>query len=155
MITYIEGDLFEKMPDGDNITRLVCHVTNDIPIMGSGFALGLITKYPIVKEKNKCTTLGINEIIHIHPHLMVVNMTSQHKTIREVKKPIRYKSLVECMVGVADRVQQLKPYADRVEIHAPRFGSDRAKGNFAFITELIEELWSDIPVFIYSYKEEK
>jgi hypothetical protein len=37
----------------------------------------------------------------------------------------------------------------KYEIHAPKFGSGLAGGNWNFIENLIEDIWIDIPVYIY------
>ena len=39
-----------------------------------------------------------------------------------------------------------------VQIHAPKFGSGLAGGNWNFISCLIEDIWDGIPVFIYDLK---
>jgi len=36
-----------------------------------------------------------------------------------------------------------------VQIHAPKFGCGLAGGNWNFVSELIRDIWSNIPVFIY------
>ncbi len=90
----------------------------------------------------------------------VVNMIAQHETIRNNgKPPIRYEALVKCMSEVRDRCVHQKSIvktwgSNPIEIHAPKFGSERAGGNWDFIAELIDELWlaHGIPVTIYEYK---
>jgi hypothetical protein len=38
---------------------------------------------------------------------------------------------------------------NKVEIHAPKFGSGLAGGNWNFISELINDVWYDLQVYIY------
>jgi hypothetical protein len=40
----------------------------------------------------------------------------------------------------------------RVEIHAPKFGSGLAGGNWLFISDLIDDIWGNINTFIYIKK---
>ena len=154
MIKYRQGDLFEHIPkNGENII-VVPHVCNNQKLMKSGFALGVIKKYPIVELANKSTELGETEFVYVEPHVIIANMISQYKTIREVKKPIRYKALIECMTTISNRIKELKLFSkNAVEIWTCKFGSKRAGGNWDFIVELIDELWSDMPVTVFEYKE--
>lgn len=153
MITYLKGNILELLPTDKSTLKIFPHVANDIPVMGSGIALGIIRKWPTVKEKNKSKTLGENEYIFVRDDVVVVNMVAQHNTIRENPKPIRYKALVECMTKVANYISTLKGFSQNVEIHTIKFGSKRSMGTWSFIEELINEIWCDIPVFIYEYKE--
>jgi len=79
--------------------------------------------------------------------------------------PLRYSALVECMNKVANwiklkeskQIQNISGVENRKKyvIHAPKFGSDLAKGNFEFILELIREIWLEqgIDVVIYKFKK--
>jgi hypothetical protein len=40
---------------------------------------------------------------------------------------------------------------ENIEIHAPKFGSGLAGGNWNFISDLIEDIWGKYNVFIYNY----
>ncbi len=153
MITYIKGDVTNPFETQPNVIKIIPHVCNDMVVIGSGVALGLARKWPKVKQQNKSTTLGECEFIIVEIDKVVVNMISQHQTIRENPKPIRYTALVKCMIAVRDYVKTLQKYGDKVEIHAPKFGSLRSGGTWEFIEELINEIWQDTPVYIYEYKE--
>ena len=39
---------------------------------------------------------------------------------------------------------------NRIEIHAPKFGTGSAGGDWKIIKQLIEDSWSNINTFIYS-----
>lgn len=149
MIQYIKGNLFERPAPDKKTARVICHVANDMRVMGSGFALELVTRFPIVKQRNRSENLGDAELVEIGEQLFVFNMVAQHQTIRQNSKPIRYAALVDCMKTVKDFIDDFKTTGYKVEIVAPKFGSDRARGNWNFIEELINEIWTDIPVFIY------
>lgn len=149
MIKYIKGNLFERPAPDDDTIRYICHVANDMRVMGSGFALELVKKYPLVKECNVSEYLGELEFINVAKHLVVCNMVAQHQTIRQNGKPIRYSALVQCMEKVKAAVSHARTAGFNVEIVGPKFGSDRARGNWDFIEELINEIWAEIPTFIY------
>jgi hypothetical protein len=82
-------------------------------------------------------------------------MIAQHETIRQNDKPIRYAALIQCMAGIRDHVlarnKVLQWHGQQSQIHCPKFGSDRARGSWEFIEELIDELWcaNNIPVTVY------
>lgn len=164
MITYIKGDLFALLPDTDT-PKLIPHVVNNIGRMGSGFVIPLCQKWPRVKEAYEAWheddmqdgheyiqfSLGnIQSVIVRHdPPITVVNMIAQSGVVGPNNpKPIKYAALVKCMTEVAALALELP----RSEIHAPKFGSGLAQGNWDFIVELIEECWiaKGIPVTIYS-----
>lgn len=159
MIKYITGNLFEKIHSNTSI-KYIPHCCNNMTVMKSGFAKELTTRYPIVAQINKSTQLGDVEFIGIklpqdtdfneHYTTIVVNLIAQHQTIRQNEKPIRYEALVKCMRKLKDEIDRMhKTGFYECEIHAPMFGSGLAKGNWLFIEELIEEIWYDIPVYIY------
>jgi hypothetical protein len=44
----------------------------------------------------------------------------------------------------------LKNNDSKIEIHAPKFGSGLAGGDWNFIKELVCDIWSNCPIFIYN-----
>lgn len=161
MIKYKQGDLF-KYISNDEKSKIICHIVNDVGCWGSGFVVPLGRYFPKSKleylssvEKSKKVNLpllGYCQIVDCSMKTYVANMCAQtgimsHSTGDRAKvnnKPIRYTALVDCMRYVADFVE-----LNDCEIHCPRFGSDRAGGNWEFIEELIEEIWGDFEVRIY------
>jgi len=87
--------------------------------------------------------------------IFVANMIAQNGVRGpENPKPIKYEALVNCMQAVAERSVHRSLQHYPVEIHAPKFGSDLAGGNWSFIEELIEEIWKDFSsVTIYQLEE--
>lgn len=161
MITYVTGDVLNDAPCFKR--KFITHVVNDIGQMGSGVAKAIKDKYPLVKEeyekwklyeeyklKDKIIPfkLGEIQIVPVEKFVYVINMIAQHETIRTNPKPIRYAALTDCMEKVYNVVKK-----NDGEIHAPKFGSGLAAGNWDFIEELINEIWFDIPVYIYCLKE--
>jgi O-acetyl-ADP-ribose deacetylase (regulator of RNase III) len=171
-LSYVKGDV--TTPQIDNGVALICHVCNDLGLFGAGVAAGIAKKFPKVKtnytsyidssyklEKNSKGSgnpLGMVDFCDErdtgNTQIWVANMIAQHGVIPQEKKPIRYASLVKCMEKVAKKVHTANDVMGlNVEIHAPKFGSDLAKGNWIFITELIEEIWINcgINVVIYEF----
>jgi hypothetical protein len=158
-------------PSVDQIVRgknagtsvIVPHVCNNINVFGAGFTAGIEKYYPIVKENfhllgNKAR-MGYVQYVEVmrdptHNHkLIFANMIAQNGVIsKNNHRPLNYGSLVICMMSVASYIKNHFDKENSVQIHAPKFGSGLAGGNWSFIEELINDTWNNIPVFIYSHK---
>lgn len=155
MINYYYGDLFKYIDDspcGDPM--VICHIVNNLGFWGSGFVVPLGKKFPEARDYyhqwvNLHGTvgdmLGTAQLVKVDTKpLYVYNMCAQtgimaHSTgdrSQVNSKPIRYEALVKCM---RDLVTAKIPIQSH--IICPKFGSDRAGGNWEFIEELIEEIW--------------
>ena len=166
MIRYRTGDLFYHA-GYDKRDIVICHITNDIKAWGSGFVVPLGKKYPKAKEDylNTSQYLGKTNFVCVdrstgsslengeEGSIWVANMCAQRNIKSNVnQKPIRYSALVSCMEEVK-RLIELYKYTNYIGdpvIYAPKFGSCRAGGNWDFIEELINEIWSDYEVQIFT-----
>ena len=120
--------------------------------MGGGVALGLKKKWSSIENpyKENCN-LGECSFQKVDKDIFVANMVAQKGLIsKNNPKPIKYWALAKCMLQVGKWA-----ITNNCNIIAPKFGSLRAKGNWSFIEELIEEIWLDsgINVTIYEYIE--
>jgi len=150
-ILYVQGDV--RNPIGDS-KKLICHVVNDRGLMGSGVAKSLYEKWGSVRSKyyewhrsGHNFELGNIQAVTINKDIVVINMIGQ----RDIKvlngiPPIRYGAIKQCL----EKVSQLA-LKYNANIHAPRFGSDRAGGDWSKIEQMIkDELCSkDISVTVY------
>jgi hypothetical protein len=162
MIKYVVGDLFEALPDDKVI--MVPHIVNSIGGWGAGFVVPLGHTYPVAErsyrewyKKGESDSiwyddsipfeLGKVQFVDCTEKIFVANMIGQEGVGWGLngRPPIRYAALVECMKDVAEVTKILK-----AEIHAPAFGSGLAGGDFEFLKILIEEIWEDFDVTIYS-----
>ena len=177
MIQEHIGNLFELIPLETENPKLIPHVCNDIHVIGGGFTGPLIKKWPEVKEIYNSYPnlyLGAMQLVKVKPqkspryqiegqtylsgpnyqNVWVCNMISQSGIIGpDNPKPIKYVALVRAMEEVARTAHHLRRnyFSDKpakVEIWAPRFGSDLAGGNWNFIVELIDEIWGEFDVHI-------
>lgn len=166
-IKYVEGDVTEAQSTKH---IYIPHVCNDIGGWGRGFVLALSSKWTAPeRDYRKAAESGLQlgqviDSIAESGRVYVANMVAQHGTSSgtfsvEVERadgggsgffsprpPIRYGALAKCMRHVAALAKQTG-----AEIHAPRFGSGLAGGDWNVIESMILELWSDagIPVTIY------
>ena len=172
MINYVVGDLFENLPE-DKIV-VVPHIVNSSGGWGAGFVVPLGLRYPASRERylefiaehklleKRC--LGKTDFVVVEENqdrtIIVANMVGQKGVVSaNNRKPIKYAALVKCMCEVAKHIRMMGwddlsiDVKKDVEIHAPKFGSGLACGNWALIEELIEEIWEDFNVTIYSLEE--
>lgn len=144
---------------------IIPHICNNIDVFGGGFSGDLAKKFPQVQDNfhllGKKAQLGYVQTILVHENkargnkLYVANMIAQAGIKNHLNpRPINYGSLAHCMTEVASRAKALLLNSPedipRVEIHAPKFGSGLAGGNWDFISLLIEDIWSYFEVNIYT-----
>jgi len=140
---------------------IVPHVCNNVNAFGAGFAGQIALHYPEVKENfhmlGQQAKLGHSQFINVQSDkkyghsIFFANMVAQNKLINaKNKRPLNYAALVYCMNQVRIFTKELQRKNDnKVEIHAPKFGSGLAGGNWTFIEDLINDIWYDLPVFVY------
>jgi len=170
-INIIKGDLFDNIEQivraGNNGSSVVVpHVCNNINLFGAGFAAETARHYPIVKENYHLlgksflqNNLGYVQFVEVlsdkkYEHKLVfANMIAQRGIINKTSnpRPLNYLALVKSMVGVSQYIS--KNFDGDIQIHAPKFGCGLAGGNWKFVEELINDIWSDKIVFIYDIRK--
>jgi len=169
--TDIVSVIEKRITAGNNgSTIFLPHVCNNIDMFGGGFAAYIADKYPSVKANYHLlgksflkTNLGHAQIVKIkqdpkYKHsIYVVNMIAQNgiKNINN-PRPLNYAALVKSMSQLSHFIYHQTGFANKsenVEIHAPKFGSGLAGGNWNFISDLIDDIWGKYTVFIYNYKK--
>jgi hypothetical protein len=143
-------------------TVIIPHVCNNIGSFGGGFTGSIEKIFPIVGQN--FLLLGTNSklgyvqyvsVIKKEPYgheLIFANMIAQKGIIsRKNPRPLNYEALVKSMVNVRNYIKSLNK--EKIEIHCPKFGSGLAGGNWVFIENLIEDIWYDTDVFVYSLKK--
>ena len=173
-IKYVDGGNAVQ-PQGDGL-KYIIHCCNDIGVFGAGFALAIANKWPDVKYQYQQWSKGLSpsmyntsvlfklgqiQLVKVDHDQYVVNMIGQRgignnfvhigegvgRRIRTIK-PIRYEAIEECLVRVAALAKM-----NNASVHAPKFGSGLAGGEWEHIEQLIESNISEynIPVTIYNY----
>lgn len=170
----VKGNIFEQSLNRVNSKKLstnigssvvIPHVCNNVNGFGSGFAGSVAETYPIVKENfhllGKNAVLGYVQFVVVKEDpstknkLVFANMIAQNGIVSyDNPRPLHYPSLVKCMERVKQYCFDLSKINDNnpVEIHAPKFGSGLAGGNWYFISDLINDIWYDLNVYIYDKK---
>lgn len=164
---------------------LIPHICNDIGRWGSGFVVALDKAFgPLcgnlyrfwynkkewreeiaqdtmsnayVLSTDKAFELGKTLFVGMdndNPRVIIANMIGQHGIGPgpDGTPPIRYEALGKCMKTVAVAAK-VAPHM--TEIHAPKFGSLRAGGDWKIIEKMIQELWVEqgLIVAVYEFEE--
>lgn len=162
----LRTDIFRAALDRINADRngssvVIPHVCNNVNVFGGGFTKDLAFNYPIVKENfhllsnpklGKVQYVEVAKNSHYGYKLVIANMIAQNGTIGPKNpRPLNYAALSFCMTDVKNYCFDLKNLLDstKVEIHAPKFGSGLAGGDWNFIQELIIDTWKNFDTFIY------
>jgi len=160
-IRYIEGDATRPYGCG---FKLIIHCCNDKGAWGAGFVLALSKLDPNAENMYRLWRQGITtgatgpfelgqvQFAAFHnPLLTVANMIGQHGTGVDAdgNPPIRYEAIRKCL-------RKVRKYCHDTgaSVHAPRFGSDLAGGDWNIIEKIIEEeltTWG-ISVTVYDWK---
>jgi hypothetical protein len=165
-------DIFVTIEDilrsNNSYNIVVPHVCNNINAFGAGFASAISQNYPVVKANfhmlGNQAKLGYTQFITTRENnknkskIVIANMIAQNGLIDRIKnpRPLNYASLMSCMINIKNFVTKLNLESEiKTQIHAPKFGSGLAGGNWNFIENLIEDIWGNIPVFIYQKIDNK
>lgn len=168
IIKYIKNqDLFsiaeDRIKSGyTGATVIIPHVCNNVNKFGAGFASYIASKFPVAKENfhmlgNK-SKLGKTQFVTCKTNneykyeIIVANMIAQNGIVsRYNPRPLHYAALVYSMCEVSSYIKNLKKINEslNIEIHAPKFGSGLAGGEWSFIEQLIYDIWADHSVFVY------
>jgi hypothetical protein len=169
-ISYVSGDIFDNInyyisAENNGSSIVIPHVCNNINLFGAGFAGAVAKHYPVVKENYHLlgsaflkNNLGHTQFIEVcrdktYGHkLIFANMIAQNSIIsKNNNRPLNYLALAKSMVNVNKYIKSNFDNDSKVQIHAPKFGCGLAGGNWNFIENLIEDIWTDIDVTIYTY----
>lgn len=145
MITYIKDNIFNGLAKVSKDQKVVFpHVCNNQGFMGAGIALQIKQRWPLIYKiyKQDFTELGTVSFLDVETNLFIVNMVAQ--TLESKFRNLNYCALVECMQKIS------KKFNNNYEIHTVKFGAGLAGGNWNFIENLIEDIWTDRKVYIYT-----
>ena len=155
-IKYIKGDATKPVGEG---LKFIIHCCNDIGAWGAGFVLALSKKWkePEIQYRDWFNNnelprpkLGNIQLVSVSKNITVVNMIGQHTTFSiNGVPPIRYEAIEQCL----NRIITIKKHMD-FSVHAPKFGSDLAGGDWNKIEHIINNtlIMNDIDVTIYEWE---
>lgn len=162
-IKYVKGDATQPIGNGN---KVIIHCCNDIGAWGAGFVIALSkrSKTPelcykewhktgestLSSGKFKLGNVQIAPYFDASPFTVVANMIGQHGCGIDEKgnPPIRYSAIRKCLKKVCSHC-----LLTDASVHAPRFGSDLAGGDWNIIEKIIEEelTMRGISVTVYNW----
>jgi len=151
-ICYVDGDATRPVGIGK---KLIIHCCNDIGGWGAGFVLALSKRDKNPENRYRsCRILKLGDVQFVgfaEPMLSVANMIGQCGCGHDDNgnPPIRYDAIRNCLRKVRRHCRKYNK-----SVHAPRFGSDLAGGEWNVIEKIIEEeltTWG-ISVTVYDWK---
>ena len=161
---YIVGDICEPVSDGKII---ICHIVNDLGVMGAGVAKALYLKWYQVKTEyirwaknppeKRAFKLGNIQPVTVDKDIVVINMIGQNGTISNPTSdapPVRYEAIKACLAKVAKGVASLSNKYD-VSVHIPYLmGCGLAGGDWKKVKAIINDCLckKGIEVIIYVHE---
>lgn len=150
---YVKGDA--TAPVKSTPIGIIVHCCNDIGAWGAGFVLALSRRWHS-PEQNYLDAeryrLGDVQFVQVQPDLIVANMIGQHGCgfRPDGTPPIDYPAIRSCLDKVREEIDLLGG-PSVASVHAPRFGSGLAGGDWNVIEQIvIDELCAyGISVTIY------
>jgi len=137
-IEYRVGDA----TDPEDRPVVIAHVCNDIGAWGAGFVVPLGRRWPRAEAQyldwhrsGENFELGRVAVVKVGDDVWVANMIAQHGIRRRRGDiPLRYDALATCLEKLAGRALELGAV-----VAMPRIGAGLAGGDWAKVSELIEE----------------
>jgi hypothetical protein len=162
-LVYLKTNIFESIKDCSSHTNIIVpHVCNNVNGFGAGFAGDVSEHYPEVKinfhmlgNKNK---LGHVQYISVYKNakydnkIIFANMIAQNGIMSKSNpRPLNYIALAYCLSDVARYIQNYKKQdlSRKIEIHAPKFGSGLAGGDWNHVKSMLEDAWKPYTTYIY------
>lgn len=150
-LKYVVGDATNPRGEGK---KLIIHVCNDIGVWGGGFVMAVSKKWPLPEniyhaEHNEGgLPLGHVIFVDVEDDISIANMIGQRNTRPDTngRSPVRYGAIHLCLEEVAHHAKK-----HGMSVHAPRFGSGLAGGEWDIIEAIIQEELIDVGVDVTIY----
>lgn len=152
MIKYVNGDATQPIGEGK---KVIVHCCNDLGAWGAGFVLAISRRWKapeqyyksLIRSTESKDRLGIVQYCTVENKLVVANMIGQHGIGRDESglPPVRYDAIRKAL-------KDINTYCivHDATMHAPKFGSDLAGGDWNIIEQIIKEEIT-VPVTIYNF----
>jgi len=150
-IRIMKGDIT------DVTEGLILHGCNDTGAMGSGVALAISNKWPLVRQsylkmfemadaKNQKIRLGQTQYVKVSTGLIVANGITQSGFGSDGGKYATVEAIEECINTVASMLVNTKQPAEYRRVHMPQIGGARGGLNFEVeVMPVIEKMAAKFP----------
>lgn len=142
-MNIIKGDLLSAK-------GLIVHGCNCMGVMGSGVALAIKEKWPIVyteyKDYHRNAGLRLGDIhwVRVSRDTIVINAMTQHFYGRDGTRYVDYDAVKECFRKVANLARSYK-----MQVNYPLIGCGLAGGDWNVVESIIEEQLQGIQHNLY------
>lgn len=145
-IKYVKGDLLEANHS------LIVHQVNCQGVMGSGVALAIKNKYPVVYDEymRNCAEssvflyklLGTVQFIEVSDGKEICNLFGQDRFLPRTKRHTSYDALV-------NGFEQIKK-VHKGDIAMPKIGCGLGGGDWKIVSAIIKSVFDDRDVYVYT-----
>lgn len=146
---------------------MIPHVCNNVNAFGAGFASAVAKEYYEVKANfhllGRSSKMGQVQYVTVYTEpkyqykIVFANMIAQNRIYHPENntRPLNYAALTHCMMDVKMTMKSMMYNEDQTKfkIMAPKFGSGLAGGNWEFISDLIDDCWSEFGVEVFLQKK--
>lgn len=157
-IRFFNGDISE-IDEG-----VIYHGVNCQGAMGSGVALALLRKHPVIRERYlalckefkhwKSDLLGTWQPVMVHPHLIIVNAFTQEFFGADGKRYASLDAINRSLRSLARKVSDVQTHPEYKIIHLPKVGGKRGGLDFdKEVMPLIERIAADYPAVTFAIWE--
>ena len=153
MTTYKKGDLLEFFRNGE--IDVICHVTNNQGVMGSGIALQIKEQFPEAYKNYKSyeklhgLKLGTISMYCLPNESAIMNFHAQDG-YGSGKRFLNYEAFYQCLEELRS-LFDWKGNLDWKTVGFPKLiGCDRAGGNWKIVETMIEQVFPDAIIVEYS-----
>jgi len=148
----------QNVNNTNDITVIIPNAIGVTTANNSRFSNILYKKFPIIKDNIDISTnnkLGNIQCIPVSINknknqIICVNMYCKHSGSK-YNRILDYGALASCMLKIRTQAKILANNTDKkIQVHAPKFGTGFAGGDWKTISNLINDIWArDFSCFIY------
>jgi hypothetical protein len=169
-LKHITADATEPTSASNGDCRFLVHCCNDVGAWGSGFVMALSERWPepeaayrawydgydTVHRTTGPLQMGEVQFVHIDQSLVVCNLIGQHATGRQSDgvPPVRYEAIELGLAKIRLAMEgMLSMGYESVTFHSPKFGADRAGGDWDRIEQSIKTMMTatSVPSTVYTW----
>jgi hypothetical protein len=160
----VKGDIFESSLNAVNSSQNGCtviipNICNNMGYCRSILSSEIEKRFPEVAINLNLggkMKLGHTQLVTVYQNkitknsLVIANMICQNaKPSIKNRRTLHYPSLIKCMYHINDLCDTIIRSDSRVEIYCTKFGTGLAGGNWDFIAEIIDDMWSPYKIMVF------
>jgi hypothetical protein len=161
----IKGNIFDIALTAVNnnnqsgATIIIPNICNNIGIFKSSLSDELERVFPEVSANFSLAgklKLGYTQNVTVHQNnltknrLIISNIVCENgRPSLKNRRPLHYPSLIKCMYQINDLCDTILASDKKVKIYFTKFGTGLSGGNWNFISDIIDDMWSSYNVNLF------